>query len=209
MTSEKFMLNSDAGRMAAARYATEDFARQADLTKRDTLRLDLLVEETLGMVKVMVDEFYGQLWFVGNGNACEIHLEATATMNANRKQELLSVSSSGRNAAAKGFMSMLGEMISAALYGFGHALDTYGMETMKYGVVHAEGIHTPGNPDLMPLWTLQSFKVNLDSADHGDAAVEAACDELEKSIVANLADDIVVGVKGDRIELVITKRFGA
>ena len=31
--------------------------------------------------------------------------------------------------------------------------------------------------------------------------------ELEKSIVAKLADDVVVGVKSDRIDLVISKTF--
>ena len=41
----------------------------------------------------------------------------------------------------------------------------------------------------------------------GFPTLEQAKQDLEKSIVANLADDIVVGVKGDRIELVITKRF--
>ena len=41
-----------------------------------------------------------------------------------------------------------------------------------------------------------------------DAAADEAWDELEKSIVGKLADDVVVGVKGDRIELVITKDFG-
>ena len=46
--SDKFMVNSDAGRIAASRYATENFAWQIQLDKRDTLRLDLLVEETLG-----------------------------------------------------------------------------------------------------------------------------------------------------------------
>ena len=54
MISDKFMVNSDAERMAAARYATENFAWQAKLDKHDTLRLELLVEETLGMVKAMV-----------------------------------------------------------------------------------------------------------------------------------------------------------
>ena len=40
MVSDKFMVNSDAGRMAAARYATENFAWQIKLDKRDTLRLE-------------------------------------------------------------------------------------------------------------------------------------------------------------------------
>ena len=67
IVSDKFMVNSDAGRMAAARYATENFAWQAKLDKRDTLRLDLLVEETLGMVKTMLEDFYGQIWFTADG----------------------------------------------------------------------------------------------------------------------------------------------
>ena len=100
--SDKFTVNSDAGRMAAARYATENFAWQIRLDKREMLRLDLLVEETLGMVKAMLEDFYGQIWFVADGKDCEIHLEATADVDADRKEELLSVSSTGRNAAAKG-----------------------------------------------------------------------------------------------------------
>ena len=65
MVSDKFMVNSDAGRMAAAKFAADNYAWHAGLDKRDTLRLNLLVEETLGMVKAMVDDFYGRLWFSG------------------------------------------------------------------------------------------------------------------------------------------------
>jgi hypothetical protein len=89
MVSDKFMVNSDAERMAAARYATENFAWHAGLDRHDTLQLSLLVEETLGMMKAMVDDFYGRLWFSGDASACEIHLEATANMDSDRKQELL------------------------------------------------------------------------------------------------------------------------
>ena len=31
-------------------------------------------------------------------------------------------------------------------------------------------------------------------------------DELEKSIIANLADDVTVGINGDNVEMVITKK---
>ena len=203
--SDKFMVNSDAGRMAAARYATENFAWQAKLDKRDTLRLDLLVEETLGMVKAMLDDFYGQIWFVADGKACEIHFEATSDMNADKKQELLSVSSTGKNTAAKGFMAKLGEVISGALHGMGNTMDTYGQETIKYGIVHTPSVLS-ANSDMMTIWTLQSYRSDLNEA-HSDDGAEEALDELEKSIVAKLADDVLVGVKGDRIDLVIKKKF--
>ena len=206
IVSDKFMVNSDAGRMAAARYATEHFAWQIKLDKRDTLRLDLLVEETLGMVKTMLDDFYGQLWFTADGKACEIHFEATSDMDVEKRQELLSVSSTGKNTATRGFMAKLGEVISGALHGFGRTMDAYGQETVKYGIVHSPAPMS-GNADMMTIWTLQTYRSDLDQARGANLAAEEAWDELEKSIVAKLADDIVVGVKGDRIDLVIKKAF--
>ena len=127
-------------------------------------------------------------------------------MDADKKRELLSVSHTGRNAAAKGFMAKLGEVISGALYGVGRTLDAYGEETIRYGIVHASEAVGAG-ADMMPIWTLSNYRDALSEARGGDDDAEAAWDELEKSIVARLADDVVVGVRGDRIDLVITKKF--
>lgn len=207
MVSDKFMVNSDAGRMAAARYATANFAWQMKLDRRDALRLSLLVEETLGMVKAVVEDFYGQLWFVGEGARCEIHFEATTDMDANKKQDLLSVSRTGKNALAKGFMAMLGEVFSNAAHGFGNMMDNYGQQTMAYGIVHSPGVNMASPDGLMPVWTLQSYRSGLERDRDANGEAGQAWDELEKSIVANLADDVIVGVKGDRIELVIVKEF--
>lgn len=207
MVSEKFMVNSDEGRMAAARYATENFAWQQKLNRRDTMRLSLLVEETLGMVKAMVEDFYGQLWFVSEGERCEIHLQATTNMDADKKQDLLSVSSSGKNALTKGFMAMLGEVFSSAIHNVGNAMDAYGQETLHYGIVATPGVGMVGTDSLTPIWTLQAYRNDLDTNRGENNEAEDAWDELEKSIVAKLADDVIVGVKGDRIELVIVKAF--
>lgn len=205
MISKKFVVNSDAERMAASRYATEDFAQKAGLDRRDTLRLDLLVEETLGMSKVMLEDFYGQLWFETRGRTCEIHFEATADMDAAKKRELLDLSSTGRNASARGFMSRLGEVISGALRGFENSMDAYGEETIRYGIVHAPFTTAP-NLDMTPIWTLQAYRADLAREAGADRAAEAL-EDLEKSIVASLADDIVVGVKGDRVDMIITRKF--
>ena len=206
MVSDKFTVNNDAQRMAAARYVTESFAEQAGLDGRNALRLELLVEETLGMVKTMLDSFYGQIWFTADGRDVEIHFEATADMDADKKEELLSVSSTGKNVAARGFMAKLGEMISGALRSAGRSIDAYGQETMKYGVVHTPELMA-AYPDMMTIWTLQTYRVDLDQARTDGDFAEEAWDELEKSIVAKLADDIAVGVRGDRIDLVIRKKF--
>jgi hypothetical protein len=209
MKSDVFMLNSDAGRMAATRYSTENFARDLNLDRHDTLRLELLTEEMLGMVKAMVDEFYGQLWFEAEGKRCEIHLQATADMNADRREELLSVSSTGRNAAAKGFMGMLRDVLSGALHSFGRSMNDYGREVARYGIVNpAEtGSLAVDNMSMVPIWTLQTYRTGLEEQRDADEEAGEAWNALEKSIVGKLADDVVVGVKGDRIEMVIIKDF--
>ena len=197
ITTEKFMVNSDTERIAAARYATENFARQVELDRENTLRLELLVEETLGMVKAMLEEFSGQIWFVDDGGVCEIHFEATANMDAGRAEGLISVSSTGKN-AAKGFMAKLGGLITGALHGTG--------KTMKYGAVHKpEAVASA--PDMTPIWTLQNYRSDLEKARGESDEAEKAREEMEKSIVAKLADDIVVGVRGNNIDMVIKKAF--
>ena len=207
MKSDVFMVNSDAGRMAAARYVTEEFARGLGLGKHESLRLELLTEETLGMVKALVDDFYGQIWFEGEGKRCEIHLQATADMNADRREELLSMASSGRNAAAKGFMAMLKDVVSGALHSFGRSMNDYGREVARYGIVNPADAGGFAVDAMVPIWSLQTYRTGLEGQQPDNAEVDAARDELEKSIVGKLADDVVVGVKGDRIELVIVKDF--
>ena len=103
-------------------------------------------------------------------------------------------------------MAKLGEMISGALHSAGRSIDVYGQETMKYGVVHTPELMA-AYPDMMTIWTLQTYRVDLDQARTDGDFAEEAWDELEKSIVAKLADDVAVGVRGDRIDLVIRKKF--
>ena len=207
MVSEKFMVNSDGGRIAAATYVGEEFARENDLNRHDTMRLQLLTEETLGMVREMVDEFYGQIWFEGDSRRFEIHLEATARMDDDKKHDLMSVSRTGKNVAVKGFMGKLGELISNTLYSFGRVVDEYGSETMQYGIITPPGIETPTVYDMTPVWTLESYRANLEQKHEKDTAADAAWDELEKSIVASLSDDVLVGVAGDKATLTILKKF--
>ena len=50
---------------------------------------------------------------------------------------------------------------------------------------------------------MNNYKEGLEQADDSDAPAKEAWDELEKSIVASIAKDVVVGVKKDRVEMTI------
>ena len=50
------------------------------------------------------------------------------------------------------------------------------------------------------MWNLEQYKQQA-------KAETEAWDELEKSVLASVADDVTVGVKGNRAEIVIVKNF--
>ncbi|MBQ1920548.1 MAG: hypothetical protein IIU24_04240 [Selenomonas sp.] len=59
-------------------------------------------------------------------------------------------------------------------------------------------------------WSLEKYRRDLKKADSQTESEEdeyGDLDELEKSIVANIADDVRVSVSGNRIEMIIRKNF--
>ena len=50
-------------------------------------------------------------------------------------------------------------------------------------------------------WSLYSYKIAVEENE------EDAYAELERSIVAKLADDIVVGVRSNNVEIIVKKSF--
>ena len=56
-------------------------------------------------------------------------------------------------------------------------------------------------------WSYLQYKEGLEENKAENDAAGEAWDELEKSIVGNIADDVRVSVRGDVVELVITKAF--
>jgi hypothetical protein len=53
-------------------------------------------------------------------------------------------------------------------------------------------------------WTLDYY---VKQQKEGTAESGEAWDQIEKSIVAKLADDVIVGVRGKKVEIVIKKEF--
>ena len=56
-------------------------------------------------------------------------------------------------------------------------------------------------------WTLKRYMSQVRSNQAQDEETAEAWDELEKSIVANLADDVSVKIEGSNVEIAITKAF--
>ena len=72
---------------------------------------------------------------------------------------------------------------------------------MNWGLVYMEPSAVVDNSYIYS-WSLNSYKDNVYKEE-----LKEASDELEYSIVANLADDILVGVKGNFVEITIKKKL--
>lgn len=147
------------------------------------------------------------LWIAGDDY--ELHIELKADdMNLDLRDELISVSKSGKNAAAKGVMGKIRAVAETILLiasdptlpmplSKGEFYDYHGYN-MGFGYVNPKIACETG---YAYSWSLYSYKT----------AVEEKKDEyaeLERSIVAKLADDIIVGVRGKKVAIVVKKSFG-
>ena len=56
--------------------------------------------------------------------------------------------------------------------------------------------------DYSYVWSLEAYRGSVDKENEPES-----WDELEKSVIASLADDIFVGVKGSQADIVIVKKF--
>ena len=129
----------------------------------------------------------------------------TGVVSSDKRDKLLSISTSGKNAAVKGFMSRIkdifvqlsepdGEGASPAEYGFSY-VDVTSFEDASLGVT------THG---MMYGWSMKAYKNAV--AEHQEEEQDK-WDELEKSITAKLADEVKVFIRGNTVEMVVEKAF--
>ena len=147
----------------------------------------------------MTGDYKAMMWFERDVKEASVNLTArTGSMNIDMKEGLLSVSSSGKNASRKGFMSKIGDIIENGILNFENVMkleQQYGMGYVGYGAV------SEMSADFAMSWSLAQYRNTLSTAKNDDSEAEEAWDELEKSVVASLAKDVTVGVKKDTVEM--------
>ena len=190
--------------MAEALRQTEKAAAYQGLTPKESLRLRLLGEEMMGMLRTIVGEGRSNVWVEAEGKVFSLHLAAGTRINADMREELLKTATSGKNAAVKGFMSRLRDIftqlvepdsatISPADYGFSY-VDVASFDASL-------GVTTHG---MLYGWSMKEYK---HAAEEHLAEEADKWDELEKSITARLADEVKIFIRGNTVEMVIEKAF--
>lgn len=205
MKTSKIKVNSRGYGMEYALDEVEDFSRLMGFDERSARRARLLAEETMSMVRAIVDEFSASFWMESTPECnCELHLQAEAPMDYDKKQELISASTKQRNEASVGIMGKIKDFIEDSLYNMQDGASVAIGESQAMGMAGMvmNDIH-------MWSWSLEQYRQDVqEQKEKGDdEAIDDLLDELEKSIVANIADDVKVSVKGNSIEMIIRKNF--
>lgn len=177
----------------------EKVASYNGLEKKQALRLRLLAEELVGMLPELVKNFDGCFWMQNNGNKYELHVELSVdSISIENKQALIAVSASKKNAAAGGFMGRICEIAENMLL--------YSKEMGEKSFGTYDYLYDYGGYDYRYscAWTLDNYTSKREEIREEKSE---DWDQLEKSIVAKLADDVIVGVRGKNVDIIIVKEF--
>lgn len=177
---------------------SEKVAVYNELSHKQALQLRLICEEIDGMLPNIIDEFNGDLWIEFENGVCKVNLAIEfEEFSAEKKAELVSIAKNKKNAAAVGIVGK----IRSAVEDIFLDEETRQMYALTSGAFHMSTTYTFG-PDYTCLWSLEDYKNNIKKDEQPED-----WDELEKSVIASVADDVVVGVKGKRAEIIIIKKF--
>ena len=168
------------------------------MQKKEAMRLRLLAEELVGMLTELVKNFEGRVWLQNDENRYELHAELSVEgLSKEKKASLIAVSANKKNAAASSFMGKIREVAENMLL---YSEENAGCATQSEYLCGYQmtDVH------YTYAWTLDHYTARQreKSADNSEE-----WDQLEKSIVAKLADDVIVGVRSKKVEIIIKKEF--
>ena len=177
---------------------SESVALYNGFNHKQTMQLRLICEEIDGMLPNIVEDFDGDFWIEYEDGVCKVNVSIKIPeINAKGKEELINVAKNKKNAAAVGIVGK----IRNAIEDFFLKENASGDFVSSAGLFYLSTAYSD-SIEYSHVWTLNNYRENVKQE-----VQEEAWDELEKSIIASLADDVIVGVKGKRANIVVVKKF--
>ena len=176
---------------------SERVAEYNGLSHKQGLQLRLLCEELDGMLPNIIGDFDGDFWIDFEDGVCKINVSIKIPdFSVEKKDELIGVSKNKKNAAAVGIVGK----IRCAVESFILSEEAIGAFDMAAGSFCMAG-GCSEHIDYSYAWSLDQYRRSVKQEE------TEAWDELEKSVIASAADDVTVGVKGKRADIIIVKKF--
>ena len=200
MKTAEITILTDGTGMKEALATAEKIGVDSGLTPKENLRFRLLTEELFGMIVTITGGYEALYWIENEGKRFDIHLKSNIDLTVGMKDALIELSTKKENTAAKGFMGKIRDMIGSALLPRDDGPAPLEMGLLSMGCT--PGYHVSGD---VYEWSMLRYRAEMENSEDEEAA--DAVDELEKSIVANIADDVGVRIVGNDVEITISKKF--
>ena len=171
-----------------------------DVSPKSRLRLRLLAEETMNLVRTITGEtdMTAEFWAEKEGDLCSLHLNTNTVMYAQKRKELVEIATNKSNAAAKGVLGKIREVFELALL----PKDERTARESRIGMM---GLADPTSYMASPneTWKMSAYINNVNETEDANEFVQEARNELERSILGNIAKDVTIGIVGDDVSMII------
>ena len=199
MKSDIIQIISNGENMDTALNEVEKVAAYKGLTGKNALHLRLLGEEMMGMMRSITGETKGVFWIEEKDGLYELHLKVDALVDSKIRKQLLAASRSGKNEASKGLMGKLREFFFREA---DEDIAAFTSPLLAGGISHGAGI-----PLTDWEWSLMRYVDKHNADPNPTEAEKEAWDELEKSVVSHVADDVKISIKGWETEMILKKKI--
>ena len=200
MKTDIIKVSSRGSQMETALNQVDKVAAYKGLNKKNTLHLRLLTEEMMSMMRAITGETEGFFWIEDQDNEYQLHLQVRARLSSEKREKLLSAASSGRNESAKGLMGRL-----RAFFDWSSDED---LSSFSGSLMLPDMYDHSTSPALDWEWSMMRYENALSARiEQNDPSAREAWDELEKSVVTHVADDIKVSICSGVVEMIIVKKI--
>ena len=177
---------------------SEKVAVYNELTHKQALQLRLMCEEIDGMLPKIIDDFDGDFWIEFEDGVCKVYASIKfEEFTSDKKKDLISIAKNKKNAAAVGIGGKIRSVVEN-IFLDEENIKNYAMSSDAFRIATGYG----EDVNYSYYWSLDQYRRDVKKEEKAEE-----WDELEKSVIASLADDVVVGVKGKRADIIVTKKF--
>ncbi|MBQ7583624.1 MAG: alpha/beta hydrolase [Lachnospiraceae bacterium] len=198
MKTEIIHINSNGDGVKKALLVTEDCGVKQGLSGQDTKRLRLLTEETLELLRSITGQSEADYSADIDDERCEIRLIIKPASPSIDRVKLMSMPSVSESIVKK--MALLFEIPFSELQENEEAIKEIGVQRLDDSLLSEMGRSGNGY-----VWSLDSYEMS--TFDSHSPALSENWEEISRSIIAALSDEIRIYIFKDSSELVIIKRF--
>jgi len=174
----------------------ERVAEFCKLSSSSASKLRLLTEEMLELTVRLFDDLKYSFYIENEKKHFTLNLIADTYVSLSQREKMLSLSSDGKNRATKGLLGKISTVFEGLLSG------DSGYDLISMPFCDNLGIHT--------YFTLSNYQDEIQKMFQEESQKKSQSeewDELGKSIIANLAKEVVIGVRNKKVEMIVTVDF--